>query len=201
MINIQYKRSSGKKSGRSKIKARPSIRIGKTKKKKPAQCIVEGCNKKCLARGYCSKHYNQIITKGKIKDDVYKTNKEQCIIVGCSKKQCAHHLCSEHYQYYSMTHVHDGRGWDEVDKIIAKSNRNSLAKRDRLDIIKARHEIIKNAREEYFRKLASEDELLAGLELQADDAILEPDDLDAEDDREEDASSRNGEENGFDQVR
>lgn len=192
---------SGKRKRRSLPKRKIKIRIRSSKnQKRPLYCVVDGCKNKCLARGYCSKHYNQIRAYGKIKD-IVKVQSRMCVIVGCTKKQCAHRLCNEHHQYYLLTYVHSGKTWEDVDRIIAESNRNSLEKRDRLAIIKTRHEIIKNAREAYFRKLAAKDELLDGLEFSEDDSvILEPDDLD-EEEGDEDAASRNGEADGFDQVR
>lgn len=171
--------------------AKPKIRKSakgiqnKRSNRKPRhqKCIVPGCKNKHLARGYCCTHYNQIRVYGKIKDSPQSYSQRTCAIVGCSKKICAHHLCSDHYQFHLSKYIHSGKTWEEVDRIIAESNQNSLANRDRLAIIKARHEIIKNAREAYFKKLAALDDLLEGVELPEDkDFELDPDDLEVDGD-------------------
>ncbi|MEN6550183.1 MAG: hypothetical protein ABFE07_29415 [Armatimonadia bacterium] len=175
-------RPAKSRRGSSKQPRKPASRIQRKKtsrKSRSLKCIVAGCENIRIARGYCSVHYHQIRVHGKIKESPEKSKAKSCVVVGCSKKICAHHLCSDHYQFYLSKHIHSGRTWEEVDRIIAESNQNSLANRDRLAIIKARHEIIKNAREAYFKKQAALDDLLDGAEFPDDKEGLEldPDDL------------------------
>jgi hypothetical protein len=60
------------------------------------QCIVEGCDNKHLAKGYCSKHYMQIKRKGKIIPD--KNVTIGCIVEDCDNKHLAKGYCNKHYQ-------------------------------------------------------------------------------------------------------
>ena len=62
------------------------------------ECMVEGCHREALARGFCSKHYKQMLRNGHI-------NKEKpphCTMEGCTAKVFAKGLCRKHYNqlYY-----------------------------------------------------------------------------------------------------
>lgn len=66
-------------------------------KKKHRVCTVPGCQNKCLAKGYCSKHYSQIREHGKIL--VPKVAPSICKVPGCGKKHLAKGYCSQHYDH------------------------------------------------------------------------------------------------------
>ena len=62
----------------------------------PEFCQVEGCGEKHLARGYCSKHYQQIWKKGL--PPLNPKYDKKCQVAGCKADQYTRGYCNRHYR-------------------------------------------------------------------------------------------------------
>jgi hypothetical protein len=61
-------------------------------------------------------------------------------------------LCNAHHRYYLTNYANNGRTWQDVDQIILDHNQKLLASRNRLAIIKERHELLKKQKAERVRQ-------------------------------------------------
>jgi len=67
-------------------------------------CKIEGCGKKHLAKGYCSKHYKQIEKHGHILPERHFPDK--CTIGGCNNEHYSKGFCNKHYnQIRNHSHI------------------------------------------------------------------------------------------------
>lgn len=69
------------------------------------KCNVEWCDRKQFAKGFCSKHYQQMMKHGKITKEterVSTTKNTICKIEGCDDKVYCKGLCNKHYQQQRM---------------------------------------------------------------------------------------------------
>jgi hypothetical protein len=62
------------------------------------KCIVEGCNNKYKAKGYCNKHYHQVERHGKITPEKEHNRYSKCLVEECNRKPEAHGYCNTHYE-------------------------------------------------------------------------------------------------------
>lgn len=64
------------------------------------KCIIEECNNKHYAKGYCKNHYYKLVKKYPSKNNYVKklNHIEICIIEGCDKQVKSKGLCQKHYQ-------------------------------------------------------------------------------------------------------
>lgn len=85
-------------------------------------CMIEGCPKSSVTRGWCGTHYQQWKRTG---DPLPKrTAKIGCSIEGCGRKHYGHGWCNTHYARFRATGDPEGllRGhpvdvfWSHVDK-------------------------------------------------------------------------------------
>lgn len=70
-------------------------------------CSVENCSNKHSAKGYCNKHYQQMLKHGRIIDENIKEKRvETCLVDNCDNKHLAKGYCSKHYaQFKKYGHV------------------------------------------------------------------------------------------------
>jgi hypothetical protein len=102
------------------------------------ECIIPGCSKKHKARGYCAAHYREILAHGEIREKVFRH--KLCSLVDCKARARSRGLCSHHYNHYLNRFVANGYSWDQVDRIIIRYNQKVLFLRNRLQLIKTRHQ-------------------------------------------------------------
>lgn len=61
-------------------------------------CKVDGCNNKHSAKGYCNKHYLQMMKHGRIIDaEIEEKSNKGCLVEGCENEHLAKGYCSKHY--------------------------------------------------------------------------------------------------------
>jgi len=67
-------------------------------KNKGKKCSANSCNNKAFCKGYCTKHYQQMYFKGKLKEEPNFVYVEGlCKIIGCGKQVLSKGLCQNHY--------------------------------------------------------------------------------------------------------
>ncbi len=66
------------------------------KKNLPESCKVSTCHRGHFAKGYCTRHYNQFYTLGKILID--KPTYDFCTVSGCNDTHIAKGYCQRHYR-------------------------------------------------------------------------------------------------------
>lgn len=83
-------------------------------------CKVDGCNDKYYAKGYCSKHYQQIKRYGSISSDGRRKSNKTCSVEGCDGKHHAHGYCRRHYEQIKRHGciTHTGRSIFDKNEII-----------------------------------------------------------------------------------
>lgn len=64
----------------------------------PKPCGVEGCGEKAKSKGYCEKHYAQILRVGEILPE--KIFPETCTVPNCDRPYYAMGYCEKHYNDY-----------------------------------------------------------------------------------------------------
>ena len=60
-------------------------------------CSISGCEKRIIARGFCTKHYQRFKAHGDPRKIIIR-NKSECTIDDCSRPMAAKGLCTMHYQ-------------------------------------------------------------------------------------------------------
>ena len=61
-------------------------------------CTVEGCSSDTVAKGYCWKHYRQVLRHGRLtpeREHVF--GRATCTVEGCQRKHYALGYCERHY--------------------------------------------------------------------------------------------------------
>lgn len=61
------------------------------------KCSIEGCNKKHIAKGFCSKHYDKLRKYG---DPLFIKQETICSIEDCKEKHYALGFCNRHYETF-----------------------------------------------------------------------------------------------------
>lgn len=64
------------------------------------QCISDGCDRKHYAKGFCTKHYQRLISKGDVSDPKKRLG---CYVDGCDEEHSRKGLCSKHYHRLRKT--------------------------------------------------------------------------------------------------
>lgn len=64
----------------------------------PKPCLIEGCEKSSLARGFCAAHYASSRRSGAL--DSLRGNMNNCSVDGCDRPEDAKSYCYKHYQYW-----------------------------------------------------------------------------------------------------
>ncbi len=64
-------------------------------------CNVDNCSNKCVAKGYCAKHYMQLRRNGQINDPFDRI----CSVDGCKSSLHPKGYCSRHCQQYLLKGV------------------------------------------------------------------------------------------------
>jgi len=64
------------------------------------RCLVEGCDKPVLSRGYCKNHYYQMKRKGLLGNLDRKGAEKPCAFEGCNKPAISKGLCKNHYYQF-----------------------------------------------------------------------------------------------------
>lgn len=71
-------------------------------------CEVEGCGAKHYGRGYCSKHYQRWVDKGRPDDGPHSLVREQpCAVADCDRPARTRGLCSMHYRRGQLRGTYD----------------------------------------------------------------------------------------------
>jgi len=61
------------------------------------KCMVDGCDKKHHAKGYCKMHHRRVFNTG-TPESLSRDHGDTCTIEGCEKKYLCKGLCDMHYQ-------------------------------------------------------------------------------------------------------
>lgn len=72
---------------------------------KGKKCQVHNCFNPAFCKGYCTKHYQQIKFKGKIKENVYLNISNFCKNLGCGQQTFAKGLCQSCYTKQRINEV------------------------------------------------------------------------------------------------
>jgi hypothetical protein len=100
------------------------------RKKPPGiKCLVNDCDNKFYAKGYCSKHYKKFRLYGDPLGQAPKSerNKKYCSIVGCDQLHSAKGMCDFHYERWRFQRSLDKpkRIWKQaksIDEIVWTEN-------------------------------------------------------------------------------
>ncbi len=85
---------------------RKNIELTAKPEKKVKKCIAPDCDRFAVAKGYCSKHYQQIYFRGQLisKNKIRK----KCSVEGCNNPCRSKGLCNKHYiQYWRKVRKQD----------------------------------------------------------------------------------------------
>ncbi|MFP5220514.1 MAG: HNH endonuclease [Actinomycetes bacterium] len=63
-------------------------------------CPAAGCDRKVYARGWCERHYRQVLRRGEVQPD---RAPAECAVLGCGRKAVTRGWCHGHYLRWSRT--------------------------------------------------------------------------------------------------
>lgn len=87
---------------------------------KATHCIVDGCNARVHAKGYCQVHYRRVKVTGST--ETTRVTYSSCTVEGCDKAHASRGLCSIHLARLKRTGTTDpkvpvrDRIWDFVER-------------------------------------------------------------------------------------
>jgi len=101
-------------------------------------CAVEGCENKVRARGYCNKHYYQLIRSGKLEKIRPQHNVPIiCTVEGCKNNAVSIGLCKKHYKrWYDTGSPHK----EDLQRPLKTKGMAELSLKERLEKFSKRNE-------------------------------------------------------------
>ncbi|MHC4661733.1 MAG: hypothetical protein ACYS8W_08590 [Planctomycetota bacterium] len=66
--------------------------------KKSSECLVAGCGQPFYAKGYCNRHYTQVLRHGRLTPEKERGKVKICQAPGCARTDCIGDYCKKHYR-------------------------------------------------------------------------------------------------------